>query len=527
MAIDYPLTIKTDTEKLFAVYSLNEQFRLEHNKIVARELPPPRWKAYLKEWRRCSRPLLGEQNRLRDTIRKKECSQSEWMKMSIEEQTAFMLEYFGDKLQLRELTTKATSPLLNELKALSVLELEVPPDPYEDFLNDYSENDPNNRFSYSTTRVTITGLLSGDFNAYVYKDHGANHFADFEHLIEIEATSAASNHQSAQWALTDAAAYFGGWTNALYGLIYSSDGSNLYVYLREKQTTSQDVWTGGSQSTLYFMTIARSGTSLTNEIRITSHSGNLEDTLTITCQNEATVKYRYAQPVAGMSGSGTEALDGYVQNWDLQEGVVHEKALSDSITVGDSIFKAVGQPQGDSIAVADSISNRPGVAQADSITIADSETKGIGQAQADAVAIAEGIVKVAGQVQADSIAIADSEAKAVGQPQADTVALADDQTKVVGQPQADTITIADTFSRVMTWIRGLADTIGITDVIAGVGAAPVAWVKALADTITISDSIYGIIRIRTRLRQRVARMDLQRMNVSRLPLVRYILRRFP
>lgn len=47
------------------------------------------------------------------------------------------------------------------------------------------------------------------------------------------------------------------------------------------------------------------------------------------------------------------------------------------------------------------------------------------------------------------------------------------------------------------------------------------------DTLDIADSIYGIIRIRTRLRQVISRMDIQRMNVSRLPLVRYILRRFP
>ena len=100
----------------------------------------------------------------------------------------------------------------------------------------------------------------------------------------------------------------------------------------------------------------------------------------------------------------------------------------------------------------------------------------------------------------DTINISDALAKAVGQPQSDTVAIADNIVKAVGLVQSDSVAITDTLSKAMGIVK--------------------------AATVTITDSFSGVLCVWTNLRTKVSRMAVKRLQASRMPLARFICRRF-
>ena len=130
VAITYPAEIKTNYEKLGAVYSLIEQMRLEHNRqgAIARDksdiISSGKWAEYTKIFKTKLKPLLAEQDRLRDEIRKSIYTDEEWKALSQEELIeTFESDIKGDKEGLKSLPTKAVTALLNELKAIKLNEL--------------------------------------------------------------------------------------------------------------------------------------------------------------------------------------------------------------------------------------------------------------------------------------------------------------------------------------------------------------------------------------------------------------------
>jgi len=332
-------------------------------------------------------------------------------------------------------------------------------------------------------------------------------------------------------------------------------------------------------------------------------------------------------------------------------GIDHEKALSDTVTIADTIMKSVGQPHSDSLGIADAISKGVGQPQADSVGVADAVSKAVGQAQSDSVAIADSpsLVSTFERAFSDTETIADAISKGVGQPHSDSIAIADAISKEVGLNKADSIALADTFARAVTYERSLADSVAIADVIEmaiglvkadnvaisdsiadvvefylsiadtvtiadalikavglgkadsiaisdslvkGIGIAKTdtiaiadaiskkfglpfddsitiadALIKGMglrkadtvtitdvlsksmglvkretvtiadvikkafsivkSDVVTITDSMFGILRLRTYARQQISRIPIKRLNISRMPLYRWIIRRFP
>ena len=249
----------------------------------------------------------------------------------------------------------------------------------------------------------------------------------------------------------------------------------------------------------------------------------------------------------------------------------HTKALSDTVTLSDSIVKAVGQPQADSVAIADAISKEPQLVQAeaaiaiadaiskepqlgqsDSVAIADAVTKAIGQTQSDTIAIADTFSRVVDYIRAesDSIAIADVIAKAVRQPQSDSIAIADSISKAIGLVKADiqliydsramgfylnvtdVIAIADTFDRVATYTRSLSDTVAIVDsIIKGVGlqkldsmgmtdsiSKGLEW--TFTDVVDITDAL-AAVQVGPNCRITSARLSSCRLTSSRLGVARF------
>ena len=145
--ITYPRTVKYDSDKLAVVYRLVEQMRLEYNKVSASKPSPEKFRTYEREqFRPRLKSLLAEQNRLKEQIRLD--NKIDWSKLAEEEQPAVELQLFGDKATLKQVETDATSPLLDELKAIKLDSLKGTDftDPTED-LTTYTEVDGAGRLT--------------------------------------------------------------------------------------------------------------------------------------------------------------------------------------------------------------------------------------------------------------------------------------------------------------------------------------------------------------------------------------------
>ena len=117
--------IKKPKDKLYAVYSLIEQMRLEHNRqgTIARS----NWDKYKDKWGIYSRifhkkliPLIEEQNRLKAVILSDNYSVEEWGNLTIKEKDDASIAMFGEKEKERIKSTKASTNLTEELKGVNL-----------------------------------------------------------------------------------------------------------------------------------------------------------------------------------------------------------------------------------------------------------------------------------------------------------------------------------------------------------------------------------------------------------------------
>lgn len=341
--VTYPRTIRTDFDKLCAIYSLIEQMRLEHNKVaeIARNNPEKylksgKFKVYAKESKQRVKWLLHERNNLIEKIRWANYTLEEWRginKLSQEEQDAIYIQLFGDRAKLRSQKTRATSLLLNELKAINLDAIDVVPvsnpDPTED-LTTYTEVDPLSHISKTASRVTFT-TLSRDEHTYLYKDFGANHFdGDFEHLFKslIDDNSGGAD---AAYALANIVGaideiYAG---DGLFSTWYCVDVSHPRNYLIESDGGTQysDYTTVEmNRDILYYVEFERVesiGTYGTIYAYICTGNyyddgGTLIDSTSITLHTSKK-DFRYLYAIVSRDANSSNWNTGYNEDIDLQE----------------------------------------------------------------------------------------------------------------------------------------------------------------------------------------------------------------
>ena len=117
--ITYPTALKTDYEKLGAVYSLIEQMRLEHNRQGAkarsnREKYSGKIATYAESSKNLLKPL-AERNIIKSRILEATYTDEQRRKLTLEELAAAQSQMFGDKEKLRKKHTQATSPVLDNI----------------------------------------------------------------------------------------------------------------------------------------------------------------------------------------------------------------------------------------------------------------------------------------------------------------------------------------------------------------------------------------------------------------------------
>jgi len=196
--------------------------------------------------------------------------------------------------------------------------------------------DTNSKMTETSTRVTVSALYRQS-EAWCADDKGVGHFnGDFSHQLEIYNDYIDTWELYGQWALANVAndQYYCTTTNPqtyVHVRSYNNNGTyQILLYVRESgSAVGSDSSTGISLDTTYFLTVARDynggaggANSYTVTIRLNSHTDTPEDTLAAENSSGTQVDYRYVYMTQSVdSGSGND-LGAWVQNLDLQEGVV-------------------------------------------------------------------------------------------------------------------------------------------------------------------------------------------------------------
>jgi len=200
------------------------------------------------------------------------------------------------------------------------------PDPVEDFQNDYTEADERNSLSLTgTNQINISSMCRAE-TAYFYRDMNPDYFwSEFEHLHEFYTSSGSQDYAiCCNWAVANNVEDFYQWNSnnreTCLTYAYTGDsGADMSQVLRDTSNPIQtDSWASAAENTWYWGTIERDAGDVQEEIRTTSHSGTLQDTISIALNTAATT-YRYIFGVAG-SDSAREfgRYSGTVRNLDLQ-----------------------------------------------------------------------------------------------------------------------------------------------------------------------------------------------------------------
>ncbi|GAG70332.1 unnamed protein product [marine sediment metagenome] len=72
---------------------------------------------------------------------------------------------------------------------------------YEDYTT-YDETDPSSDFAVVANTITVT-TMAGGVIAHIIDDKEANHFGDFEHLVDFEITYAEDSSLCMVWGISD------------------------------------------------------------------------------------------------------------------------------------------------------------------------------------------------------------------------------------------------------------------------------------------------------------------------------------
>jgi len=321
--ITYPNTIKFNVDKLLAIYSLREQERKVYNDFGAlaktdteRYIESGAWKKFRGLYREADRPLKIEYIRLKGNIQKAKYSIQDWQTiMDTPPDEKIFEDMYGNRQQLKVLSTKATFDGLEALKRINLSSLSSPLiDPYQDWTG-YVETDAGGKLTVAANQIDFTDMVRNS-NCDVTKDFTAGHFTTWSHDFQFIVTEWAfyttihmvSNSANARFA-----------TDPIYcAYVYQTGGNRIRIMVDDGAVDTLDTYTG-STSTNYYNDFIKDADSLDMGIYSDAAKTNQLDLLTVAI-GVSTLRY------LGNAGSydatsGTSENSGSIYNLDINEAV--------------------------------------------------------------------------------------------------------------------------------------------------------------------------------------------------------------
>lgn len=189
----------------------------------------------------------------------------------------------------------------------------------EDFTT-YTEVDGQNKLTVATNTITWTDLYDNAEDAHVYKDYGAGHFGDFEHLVSCDYTSHNAGAYVFGWVVANEIRNpYPDYTDSIYLRLYNRDPPTDMIHLVSREggvVVGSDGHTLASPGARLYHTIERAAAVATCKIYSDAARTNLLDTLSITCTE---ITFRYVYGFANLESGDGRYYSGHVYDLDLQE----------------------------------------------------------------------------------------------------------------------------------------------------------------------------------------------------------------
>ncbi|MDH5733301.1 MAG: hypothetical protein OEY88_05900 [Candidatus Bathyarchaeota archaeon] len=208
---------------------------------------------------------------------------------------------------------------------------------YEDFTT-YTEvlGGGADRYTQTATKSSWAGLRRDDATAYVYKDYGAGYFTTFEHQMELHISAISSGNDPALYRLmvlpyicsTDTPTFS---DDRLFYYIMKKPGDDTRYYVTfmawhnnvdSMHASSRYPGIYFDVGTTYYVTVSKSGSTCRLVLRTGSHSGAIVwDSGDCAGWND-NYQYLYIPYHGEDAVDGTNTIDGYVENLNLQPGTL-------------------------------------------------------------------------------------------------------------------------------------------------------------------------------------------------------------
>lgn len=187
----------------------------------------------------------------------------------------------------------------------------------------FTEVDPNTHLTVAEHHLDFDAYKNED--CYLYKDYGADYFGDFTHKVDAQVANVDDSDGGYVWLLANniddvKGLYDGG--KSYIGIQFEGVDANKNLVMSE--------YTGAagyhdsyaiSESTIYYLTITKLGTSLTCKAYSDSGRTTLLDTLTLTLHSDYTFRYLYGCNTYNSGGANVCTLD--IENLTIDDAAVY------------------------------------------------------------------------------------------------------------------------------------------------------------------------------------------------------------
>ncbi len=345
--VNYPPSINTNFKRLSAIYSLLEQAREEHNRVGSIAVQDwarhqGRWQTYAELFTQKQFPLLIEQRRLKEAVRKESHTDVQWQRFDEDQKDVLADVLFGDKDTLRKLDTVATSQVLDELKAIDLDNLSGNlSDPLEDWTT-YTEVDPNGWITVAANTLTFVGLRRNNDDTTVYDDKGVGHFGltGVDHDISMVATLLGGESELYFWALANVVDPTNT-TDPIISVRAQRSGASIRYRIETDDGAIDDSDISIVLSLIRrWMTITRDGSGSICRLYDDSLRTVLADTIT---SAQGTSLFQYIHNGFSRSGVGPNDTDGQIFDSDLNEASP-PVPVADELPEYGQVRTAIGDP---------------------------------------------------------------------------------------------------------------------------------------------------------------------------------------
>jgi len=194
---------------------------------------------------------------------------------------------------------------------------------YEDFTT-FTKVDSASDFTVTKTKNAVL-TMRRDAVSKLYLNYGSNHFGDLTHEIDVNWVAAVGDYGLCiYWAIANSGVTYKELSGGIGMGTFINGAPGIYcqIYLKDYTTSSQDIYGIGDTTNLpkqMYITITRSGTTLTEKIYSDSAKTSLLDTLVVTCNNTT-----YSTLTVTGSRDSSNYAASYdtcdIENLDIHEG---------------------------------------------------------------------------------------------------------------------------------------------------------------------------------------------------------------